>query len=65
MTDLVAEVGQEVGEDKDQLSSGGQVPLEAMVVSADHLVDLVAEALEASAEEVPLVAVVPAEDFNL
>ena len=37
---------------------------EDQVVSADHLVALAAEALEASAEEGPLVAVAPAEDFN-
>ena len=37
---------------------------EDQVVSEDHLAALVAEALEALAEEVPLVAEVPAEDFN-
>ena len=37
---------------------------EDQVVSVDHLVVLAAEALEASAEEVPLVAVAPAEEFN-
>ena len=37
---------------------------EDQVVSVDHLVALAAEALVASAEEVPLVAEVPAEAFN-